>query len=78
MTVMDGAMAMAMATAIEGAMTMQRRRRQWTARGRRRSKAQRRCGGNVRTMEMEGATTMDGALGAKNGANWGDIIAEVV
>jgi hypothetical protein len=27
---------------------------------------------------MEGATTMDGVLGAKNGANWGDIIAEAV
>ena len=27
---------------------------------------------------MEGATTMDGALGAKNGANWGDIIGSGV
>ncbi len=25
---------------------------------------------------MEGATAMDGALGAKNAAYWGDIIAE--
>ena len=30
------------------------------------------------TMGMEGSTAMDGALGAKNGANWGDIIAEAV
>jgi hypothetical protein len=29
-------------------------------------------------MEMEGATAMDGVLGAKNGANWGDIIVEAV
>jgi hypothetical protein len=29
-------------------------------------------------MAMEGATAMDGALGAENGANWGDIIAEAV
>jgi hypothetical protein len=29
-------------------------------------------------MGMEGATEMDGVLGVKNGANWGDIIAEVV
>jgi hypothetical protein len=29
-------------------------------------------------MEMEGAMAMDGVLGAKNRANWGDIIAEAV
>jgi hypothetical protein len=29
-------------------------------------------------MGMEGTTAMDGALGAENGANWGDIIAEAV
>jgi hypothetical protein len=29
-------------------------------------------------MGMEGATIMDGVLGAKNGANWGNIIAEAV
>ncbi len=29
-------------------------------------------------MGMKGATTMDGVLGAKNGANWGEIIAEAV
>jgi hypothetical protein len=41
-------------------------------------KAQRRCDGNKGTMGMEGATAMDGVLGAKNGANMGDIIAEAV
>jgi hypothetical protein len=30
------------------------------------------------TMGMEGATAMGGALVMKNGANWGDIIAEAV
>jgi hypothetical protein len=29
-------------------------------------------------MGMEGAMTMDVAFGAKNGANWGNIIAEAV
>jgi hypothetical protein len=29
-------------------------------------------------MGMEGAMTMDGVLGAKNGENWGNIIAEAV
>jgi hypothetical protein len=29
-------------------------------------------------MGMEGATAMYGALEAKNGANWGDIIVEAV
>ncbi len=49
-TVMDGATAMSMATAIEGAMTMRRRQGQWTVRGRRRSKARRQRDG------VEGAT----------------------
>ena len=59
------AMDSARATAIEGAGATRRRGR---------------CDGNVAategTMGMEGAMTMDVAFGAKNGANWGNIIAE--
>ncbi len=54
-------------TVIKGATTTRRRGRH---------------AGNVMakygTVGMDGAMTMDGALGAKNGANWGDIIAEAV
>ncbi len=34
--------------------------------------------GNEGTIGMEGATAMGGLLGAKNGANMGDIIVEAV
>ena len=63
MTAMDSARAMA----IGGATATQ-----WC--GRRTCNAMATCG----TTEIEGAMAMDGALGAENGANWGNIIAEAV
>ncbi len=41
-------------------------------------KAQWQRKGNEGTMGMENTMAMDGVLGAKNGANWGDIIVEAV